>query len=167
MPVMMGAVVNIIVDRPAGVVGKLWTNALIIAVLLAQNIPMHTLFVRFMSSVIRSIEAMLRQALVRRLQELSIAFHDRFESGRLQSKILRDVEAVEGLAQQLINTVFFALVTMLFALVFTIRKDILVAFFFLVTVPVSVTLVHLFRGRGAAERGPLLGHAAGEHRLWS
>ena len=66
MPVMMGAVVNIIVDRPAGVVGKLWTNALIIAVLLAQNIPMHTLFVRFMSSVIRSIEAMLRQALVRR-----------------------------------------------------------------------------------------------------
>ncbi len=47
-----------------------------------------------MSRVGRDLERKLRSALVTRLQQLSIAFHDRTESGRLQAKVLRDVEQV-------------------------------------------------------------------------
>lgn len=39
----------------------------------------------------------MRKALIRKLQQLSIAYHVETQSGRLQSKIMRDAEAVETL----------------------------------------------------------------------
>jgi ATP-binding cassette subfamily B protein len=147
MPVITGNVVTIITDQKNHSLNEIWINAAIIAVLLLQNIPVHTLYIRYLSVAIRRVEARLRNALIRRLQELSISFHDNFESGRLQAKVLRDVEAVEMLSRQLINVIFMSLINLIFVFVVTVRRDAVVTLFFVLTIPLSVGLVSLFRKR--------------------
>lgn len=147
MPIVIGNVVTIVTSPQNHSLREIWLNAAFIAILLVQNIPMHTLFTRYISIAIRNVESELRSALVRRLQELSIAFHDNFESGRLHSKILRDVEAVEMLARNAVNTIFFAALTTIFSFVVTVSKDLLVALFFFVSVPVAVVLIRFFRDK--------------------
>jgi len=48
--------------------------AVIAAICLAQNIPVHTLYIRSISRAMREAQRDLRSALVIRLQQLSIAF---------------------------------------------------------------------------------------------
>ena len=69
--------------------------------LLSIHLPANWIHNQLKSRVIRNTEAGLRAALVRKLQELSIPYHTGSQSGRLQSKIMRDVEAVETLSSQL------------------------------------------------------------------
>ena len=76
-------------------------NVLIWLALLSVHLPANYMHTRLRSEVTRSTEAGLRAALVKKLQELSIPYHTRSQSGRLQSKIIRDVEAVETLSSQL------------------------------------------------------------------
>jgi ATP-binding cassette subfamily B protein len=81
------------------------------------------------------------------MQELSISFHDNFESGRLQSKVLRDVESVEILSRQLVNAVFTGILNILFAVIVTLMFNWIVAAFYLVTIPLASFLIHRFRDR--------------------
>lgn len=62
---------------------------------------MNYLYTSYKSLATRYAETGLRKALIRKLQQLSISYHVETQSGRLQSKIMRDVEAVEGLSTQL------------------------------------------------------------------
>ncbi|KMQ52922.1 Lipid A export ATP-binding/permease protein MsbA [Chitinispirillum alkaliphilum] len=147
MPIIMGNVITAVSDPETHGTDVIIRGTVIIAILLAQNIPLHTLFTKYMSVAIRNVEARLRSSLVRRLQELSISFHENFESGRLQSKVLRDVESVEVLARQFFLTVYQSFMTIVFAVSVTIIRDRLVALFFLITVPLSVLMVHLFKNK--------------------
>ena len=74
------------------------------------NVPTNYMYTRYKSLATRYAETGLRKALVRKLQQLSISYHKETQSGRLQSKIMRDVEAVEMLSTQLlISTLNIAL----------------------------------------------------------
>jgi ATP-binding cassette subfamily B protein len=75
----------------------------VLLLVLIQNVPMHTLYARKLSEAARSVEAELRAAIVRRLQQLSISFYKNSSSGVLQTKVLRDVEAVDQMARQLFD----------------------------------------------------------------
>lgn len=79
------------------------------------------------------------------MQELSISFHDNFESGRLQTKVLRDVESIEILTRQLANIVFTGLLNIVFVIVATLLNNIYVALFYIFILPLSVFLVTTFR----------------------
>ncbi|MFP4014242.1 MAG: ABC transporter ATP-binding protein [Chitinispirillaceae bacterium] len=145
MPVIIGNLVTAVSDPEKYGTEMIWRDMIIIVILLAQNIPLHTLYTKYMSVAIRNMETRLRTALVRRLQELSISFHENFQSGRLQSKVLRDVEAIEVLSRQVFMTVYHSFMTIVFATVITVAKDRIVALFFAVTIPVAALLVHIFR----------------------
>ncbi|MDG5815952.1 ABC transporter ATP-binding protein [Chitinispirillales bacterium ANBcel5] len=147
LPIIIGDVITSVSDPERYGTSGIIRGTVIIVILLIQNIPMHTLFVQYMSVAIRNVEAQLRNALVRRLQELSIAFHENYQSGRLQSKVLRDVESIEILARQIFLTVYHSLMTVIFAVVVTVLRDRLVALFFLICVPISVVMIHIFRKR--------------------
>ncbi|WP_289444567.1 ABC transporter transmembrane domain-containing protein, partial [Klebsiella pneumoniae] len=58
-------------------------------------------------------------ALVRRLQMLSINYHNRTDAGALQTKLTRDVESIEMMSRQVVDVGFFALITILVALAVT------------------------------------------------
>ena len=78
-------------------------NLIVSAVLLAINYPLQRLYMTSRNKASRSIEAALRGAIVSKLQQLTIQYNKETESGRIQSKIMRDVEAVRALISQVIT----------------------------------------------------------------
>jgi ATP-binding cassette, subfamily B, bacterial len=145
LPIIMGNVINAILSPGEDVARLIWINTSIITVLLLQNIFTHTLFVKFLSRANRSVERNIRYALLKRMQELSIAFHDNFESGRVQTKVLRDVESIEILSRQLVNVVFTGMLNVVFVMVVTLAHNWIIALFFLVTVPLANWITRVFR----------------------
>jgi len=124
----------------------LWIAAAYLA-LLAQNPIMHTLFVRVMSRLLRHMQFILRSALVERLQQLAITFYDTQQSATLQTKILRDVEAVDGLCRHLMHNGLNGILIIVYVTAIASIKQPLLALYFLVTVPIGVALLKLFDRR--------------------
>ncbi len=150
LPIIIAQMINIITDTAKYSIHDLWTIGIIFFVIIIQNIPTHTLYVRVFSSALNTMQMNLRSAIVRRLQELSISFHDNFQSGKLQTKVLRDVETLEILSRNLMNTVMPAILTIIVAFSVTIFRQPIVALFYLVSIPVSSSLVFVFSKRMTA-----------------
>lgn len=115
--------------------------------LLAVHLPANWLHNKYKNQVIRKTEAGLRGALVRKLQELSIPYHTQIQSGRLQSKIIRDVEAVETLSSQLFVNLMNIMMNLVITLGITAVKNRSVLLFFLLVAPVTAVTVVAFRKR--------------------
>lgn len=115
--------------------------------LLAVHLPANWLHNKYKNQVIRKTEAGLRGALVRKLQELSIPYHTEIQSGRLQSKIIRDVEAVETLSSQLFVNLMNIMMNLVITLLITAVKNRTVLMFFLLVAPVTAVTVVAFRKR--------------------
>ena len=147
IPIITSNIVNIATTPAEHSLGELWVNIIVIAVLLAGNIPFHYLHVMLYSKAIRNVEAGVRCSLVKKLQELSIAYHKEMKSGRLQSKIMRDVEAVETLSSQLFVGVLGIVVNITVAIVVVLMKSRIVFLFFLLAIPVAAATVALFNGK--------------------
>jgi len=136
--------ITIVSDTRKYTIHDLWLVGFVFLVIILQNIPMHTFFVRIFSSAINTMQLNLRSSIVQRLQELSISFHDSFQSGKLQTKVLRDVETLEILSRNLMNTIIPAALTIVVAFSVTVSRQPVVALFYLISVPVSSSLVFLF-----------------------
>lgn len=147
LPVIIGNVVNAVVEHETESVRNIVLNSIFIFALLIQNIFTHTLYIKYLSKAIRSVEHNVRYALVNQLQALSISFHDNFESGKLQTKVLRDAESIEILSRQQANVVFLGLLNVLFPLIASFFYDWLIALFFLVTIPMAVIITRFFQKR--------------------
>ncbi|HEU6448597.1 MAG TPA: ABC transporter ATP-binding protein [Verrucomicrobiae bacterium] len=119
LPVVTANIIDVIAYRSDGGLRSLWLNAAVGTVAIVQNIPSAMFYVNFSSRAIRNVELRLRSALVRRLQMLSIGYHNRVNTAALQTKVLRDVESIEQLSRQIIDTGELAIVSILFALVVT------------------------------------------------
>jgi ATP-binding cassette subfamily B protein len=116
-------------------------------VLLLQNIPMHTLFARLLNGAVRRMEARARLDLVRKLQQLPFSFLEDMKSGALQTKILRDAEALGLLSQQVFNQSLSALTHILIPLGITLAKDPRIALLFVAVLPLPLVLVSAFMRR--------------------
>ncbi len=82
---------------------------LVLAVaLLAQNYPNHLVYTRNFMIVVRDTGAELRNVLAARLQTLSIGFHNRSTSAVVQNKVVRDVENIELMLQQVAHPLLSA-----------------------------------------------------------
>ena len=114
-------------------------------VLVALNVPMNYMYTRYKSLATRYAETGLRRALVRKLQQLSISYHKETQSGRLQSKIMRDVEAVETLSTQMFLSILNIALNIAIALIVTINKSLVVFIFFLLTTPIAAATMVFFR----------------------
>ena len=113
--------------------------------LLLIHLPANYLHSMYRSRVTRATEAGLRAALVRKLQELSIPYHTKLQSGRLQSKIIRDVEAVETLSSQLFISVINILMNITIMLTITAVKNRTILLFILLVAPIASFMVIAFR----------------------
>ena len=122
-------------------------NVILMIVMNAQNVLTNYFHVRFYSRAIRNVEAGLRCSLVRKLQQLSIPYHNKMQSGRLQSKIMRDVEQVQTLSHQLFISLLSITMNIAVALAVVITKSIVVFVFFLFTVPVAACIIVAFRSK--------------------
>jgi len=115
--------------------------------LLCGNVPFHTYYVSQLSGLTRRLEGRLRQALVTRLQQLSIPYHDTVESGRLQAKVLRDVEQVQTLVSQFGETGITVLSTLTAMVAITLARQPWMLLVYLFMAPVVLGLTHVFKNR--------------------
>ena len=115
--------------------------------LLAQNPFVHTAFVRAMSGALRHMQFVLRSALVERLQQLSITFYEEKQASALQTKILRDVDAIDGLCRHLMHTGLNGVLVILYVTIIALVRQPLLALYFILTVPAGVALLKLFDRR--------------------
>ena len=147
MPLAVGMIVDSLTKGGDGAFRKILWIAGGYFLLLLQNPFVHTSFVRLMSGSLRHMQFNLRSALVERLQQLSITFYEEKQSSALQTKILRDVDAIDGLCRHLMHTGLNGLLVILYVTIIALVKQPLLALYFLVTVPAGVALLKLFDRR--------------------
>jgi len=149
LPLLTANIIDVVVEQKP--IADLWWNALLLALLIFQNMPMHVLYMRHLSAALRSMETRLRSGLSRQLQRLSIGYFTRASAGVLQTKVVRDVENIEQMVRTLFDGGLSALSGLVGALVITAIRAPAFLPFFMVIVPVSAFLVQTMR-RGLAER---------------
>ncbi len=143
LPLLTANMIDVVVQHKD--ISELWWNAFILLLLLFQNIPMHVLYMRELSIALRHMETRLRSALARQLQRLSIGYYTHASAGVLQTKVVRDVEAIEQMVRQLFDGGLAAVSSLVGALVITAFRAPAFLPFFLVMVPVSALLVQSMR----------------------
>lgn len=145
LPIVTANIINDITSGSPETYQNIIIQAMIMIVLVALNVPMNYMYTRYKSLATRYAETGLRRALVRKLQQLSISYHKETQSGRLQSKIMRDVEAVETLSTQMFLSILNIALNIAIALIVTINKSLVVFIFFLLTTPIAAATMVFFR----------------------
>lgn len=145
LPIVVANIINDVTSGAPNVYESIIIQTVIMVILIALNIPTNYMYVRYKSLATRYAETGLRKALVRKLQQLSITYHKETQSGRLQSKIMRDVEAVETLSTQMFLSILNISLNVIIALSVTVTKSMVVFVFFLLTTPVAAFTMMFFR----------------------
>ena len=145
LPIVTSSVINDVIAGSEDTMSHIITYLILMVVLLVLNIPFNYGYMAYKSQATRYAETGLRKALVCKLQELSISYHTDTQSGRLQSKIKRDVEAVETLSTQMFQSILNIALNIGIALAVTIRKSPVVFLFFVLTTPVAAFTMYFFR----------------------
>jgi len=150
-PVMITLLIDKAVDTANAGQGlaDIWVSAAIYGAILAaiflQNIPTHILWARITNNMTRSVSAGLKKALVHKLQRLSVTYHKEMESGKLQAKFLRDLEAVDGLFSAVVNSIIPNIISTLIFVGISIYRSGWVSLFFLAVIPINLIMVTVYR----------------------
>jgi ATP-binding cassette subfamily B protein len=147
MPMATRHVLDSVSGASNGGLREIYTWAFIAFLCLAQNIPIHTLYANLVSAAMRDAQRDLRSALVIRLQQLSVGFHDDTAAGRLQTKLLRDVDNIGGVLKSSIDVILSATCVILVAFSVAVIQAPVIAVFFLLAVPLACGLMFTFRSR--------------------
>lgn len=154
IPLLTSAVIDELAGGNANV-KKLAVYAAIMVVSVLQNVPTHGVYARITDGILRSTGAGIRDTVVRKLQRLSITYHREIESGKLQSKFMRDTESVDQYLRMIFYSLIPACISLAINIGITLHKSPIVALFFLVVVPFDVLLVRVFRKTIAQSYGTL------------
>ncbi len=144
-PLLIANVVNGVLEGGESGKRTILLNVAVWLGLLFLHLPANWFHNAYKNRVIRTTEAGLRGALVQKLQALSIPYHTETQSGRLQSKIIRDVEAVETLSGQLFVNLMNIAINLLITLCITAVKNRVILLFFVLVAPVASITVVAFR----------------------
>ena len=117
LPVITAAIIDIVAGGGEVTTILLWFA--LAAVLLLQNYPNHLVYTRNFMTVVRDTGADLRNALAAHLQSLSIGYHTRVSSSIVQTKVVRDVENIELMLQQVTHPVLSSTMVLIGALTMT------------------------------------------------
>ncbi|WP_019180800.1 ABC transporter ATP-binding protein [Microbacterium yannicii] len=117
LPVVTAEIIDLVATGGEVSTVLVWFG--IAAVLLLQNYPNHILYTRNFMTVVRDTGADLRNALAARLQSLSIGYHTRVSSSIVQTKVVRDVENIELMLQQVTHPLLSATMVLIGAIAMT------------------------------------------------
>ena len=117
LPVVTARIIDIVATGGEVSTVLIWFS--VAALLLLQNYPMHIVYTRNFMTVVRDTGADLRNALAARLQSLSIGYHTRVSSSIVQTKVVRDVENIELMLQQVTHPLLSATMVMIGAISMT------------------------------------------------
>lgn len=134
---IIDAIVGLGTTSYQGVLKTVLINFAILIGLFLINYPMQKIYMRTRNDVMRSIEVSLRGAIITKLQRLTIQFNKEMESGRIQSKIIRDVDSVRTLLTHLHSNLIHIVVNLVMVIaVLAINGNWEVIVFFIASAPV-------------------------------
>ena len=145
LPILTPNIINDVTSGNPATVRNIIFYTVFEGALIMINVPMNYLYTAYKSLATRYVETGLRKALVRKLQQLSISYHVETQSGRLQSKIMRDVEAVETLSTQMFLNILNIVLNIGVALIVTGSKSKTVLVFFVFAAPIAAVTMVSFR----------------------
>lgn len=145
IPIVTSKIINVATYPETHRTSEIFVCMAVALLFLLQNIGSSYLQAGVYSRVIREIEMNLRGAMIRKLQYLSISFHKEMQSGRLLSKIMRDVENVENLLYQAFGTLVNIFLDIGIAVTVIAMNSPIVLLFFACVIPAAVAAVYLFR----------------------
>ena len=145
IPIITSNIINTVTYPDEHTIAVICLNAAVLTVFLLQNIFSTYGVSKVYDKLIRHIEYALRSSLIQKLQELSIMFHKNTNSGKLQSKIMRDCENIEALLSMIFRNFFIIVISMLIAIGVTLFKCPVVMLFFLFMVPAEIILLKVLR----------------------
>ncbi len=144
LPLVTSDVIDVVTQRPDGYVTRLCIDAIVLFVLLLQNVPTTMWRSSVMNKWIRTTTAEVRSGVIRKLQRLSITYHKEIEEGKIQSKLLRDIESVTTYFTHFMNTLIPAIIGVLVSAFIAIWREPVIALFFFAMVPIKVLLTMAF-----------------------
>lgn len=145
MPLIISDVIDLLAAPPDNFLFRIMLDAIICVVLIIQNIPVTVWRNGILNKTIRTRSAEVKRAVVRKLQKLSITYHREIEEGRIQSKILRDIESVEGYYRTLLFSFIPYIIGAIVSAVIAIWKSPIVALFFVIIIPANLGVSFAFR----------------------
>ena len=144
LPVFVSNIINIVANTGAFFVWPVLANILASIVALALNLICYGIDSRYYRRFARAVEAGFRMALVRKLQALSMHYHDNTQSGAVLSKLISDVQFIQLLVYDRFLEVLMLLEDVVFIVVVALLKFPLMLVFYIVIVPVVVLLIRRF-----------------------
>ena len=154
VPLLTANIINIVTQAVVGGVGvtnavwwELAINAGIMALFIFTNVPTTVCRNVMVSKMLRRNSAGLKSAVIRKLQSLSITYHKDMQTGKIQSKFLRDTDLVDQLFGVFMNTMICQIISVIMAVVISIYRNGIVALFFLLVIPVNILITMAFRKR--------------------
>jgi len=145
IPLITAEVINVVTRNDPQMVKKLIIYAIVLIILYLLNYPLHILYSKYLDKKIRDLSAGLRNTFIRKLQHLSITYHKEIESGKIQSKFMRDIESIELLCTQIVKTVVPTFLHALVPLVISASKSGVITIFFLLVIPINVGVIQFFQ----------------------
>lgn len=145
MPVVTSDVIDMITYQPDGFVARIIIDGVVLFVLLLQNVPTTMWRSSIINKIIRTTTAQIKAGVMRKLTRLSITYHKEVEEGRIQSKLLRDVESVDGYYRTMLHSFIPNILGAVVSIGIAVAKSPIVTLFFLAVVPLNVLLSRLFR----------------------
>ena len=146
-PIITANIINAVVYPSEDLWLTIAKNAIFILVVYAIHIPAHMWYSKYVDNFLRTVTAGLRRTLIRKLQHLSITYHKEIESGRVQAKFIRDIEAVEILNIHIVKNLLPILAGLLINIGIVLYKAPIVAVFFTLLIPAEVLFITVFRKR--------------------
>lgn len=148
LPVVTASIIDIVAAR--GDVGEITFWFALATLLLLQNYPNTLLYTRSFMTVVRDAGADLRNALTAHLQSLSIGYHTRVSSSVVQSKVVRDVENIEIMLQQMTPPILSSVTVLIGATIMTALAVPAFLPIYALTVPIAIGLRAALRRRTVA-----------------
>ena len=145
MPLIISDVINTITVLPNGYVTRLIIDAIILVFFIVQNVPATMWRSSIMHKWIREDTAKIKSGFIRKLQRLSITYHKEMEEGKIQSKLLRDIESVEGYYSYFLQGYVPNIVGLIVSSIIAIVKSPIVTVFFVLIIPTNVAVTMAFR----------------------
>ena len=146
IPIATSNIINALTERSDDTARIVILNLAVTVLLLVINYPMQHIYRQLRDDAARSIEAALRGSIVTKLQHLTFQFSKEMESGRIQSKIMRDVESIHALLVGLHTNGIHILVNLVVTVtVLIIKGNWQIILFFAVCGPLAVFVAKLFK----------------------
>ncbi len=144
IPIITARLIDLIIENEANL-----TNIFVLIGIGLLSLVINVIGAHFEGTIfkklIHCIEADIRSAMVRKLQRLTLSYHNNMQTGLVTTKIMMDVDRISFIYNTFIGELFQLLVYVVAAAVMTLLECKWMTLFYVLCIPVAVSVSVFFR----------------------